>query len=120
MFFVDSVKTLTLYLISGVSFHHFFFRRGSFYFYCFWMFVTSRPVTSSDGGAAGLPPQNHSSFQSRRKTKALKALDSKRNYVLGRDIYFGKVESLCYRALIGRLENCSMTKDEWIDWATIH
>ena len=51
--------------------------------------------------------------------KSSKALDSKRRYVLGRDVYFDKVETLCCRALIGRLEYASISKEEWVDWETI-
>ena len=31
-----------------------------------------------------------------------------------------KVETLCRRALIGRLEYCTMSKEGWVDWATSH
>ena len=77
------------------------------------------PVSSKEGGT---PHQTRpqASYHSRCKTKALKALDSKRRYVLGHDVFFDKVETLCCRALIGRLEYCSMSKEEWIDWATVH
>ena len=67
------------------------------------------------------PPYRPASFQhSRSKTKALKALDAKHNYVLGRDVMMDRVYELYRRALIGRLEYCTMTEDEWIDWATIN
>ena len=53
--------------------------------------------------------QVHSS--SRRKAKSLKALEYKPRFVLGHDVFMEKVGTLCHRALIGRLEYCSMTKD---------
>ena len=31
-----------------------------------------------------------------------------------------KVETLCRRALIGRLEYCTMTKEGWVEWETSH
>ena len=57
---------------------------------------------------------------SRLKSKALKALELKPRFVLGHDVFMDKVETLCRRALIGRLEYCSLSKEEWVDWATIH
>ena len=40
--------------------------------------------------------------------------------MLGHNILIGKVENLCRRALIGRLEYDSMSKEEWVLWATAH
>ena len=31
-----------------------------------------------------------------------------------------RVSELCQRALIGRLEYCSLNKEEWVSWATQH
>ena len=55
-----------------------------------------------------------------RKAKSLKASEHKPQFVLGHDVYMDKVETLCYRALIGRLEYCSMSKEGCIDWVTLH
>ena len=75
------------------------------------------PSVSVKGGRMGpLPRSGHC----RRKDKALKTLDLKRQFVLGHDIYMEKVGSLCRRTLIGRKEYCSLSKDAWINWATIH
>ena len=41
-------------------------------------------------------------------------------YVVGRDIYLDRVEALCSRVLIGRLEYASMDKKEWFAWASEH
>ena len=49
----------------------------------------------------------------------LKALDLKHWFVLGHDVYMEKVETLCRRTLIRRQEYCSLTKEEWVKWATI-
>ena len=57
---------------------------------------------------------------SRRKAKALKASEHKPRFVLGHDVYMDKVETLCRRVLISRLEYCSMSKEGWVDWATLH
>ena len=57
---------------------------------------------------------------SRRKAKALKAIELKPHFVLGHDVFMEKVETLCRRALIGRLEYCTMSKEGWVDWATSH
>ena len=57
-------------------------------------------------------------YKSLRNTKALKALDAKRSFVLERDVYMDKVEALCSRALAGRLEYCKMGKEDWVAWAT--
>ena len=52
-------------------------------------------------------------FRHRRKAKAHKILEGKLRYVVGRDIYLDRVEALCSRALIGRLEYVSMDKKYW-------
>ena len=49
------------------------------------------------------------------KAKALKALEENYQYVLGHDVYLDKVETLCRRALIGRLEYVSLSKEEWVE-----
>ena len=59
-------------------------------------------------------------FQRRRKAKAHKVLNGKLRYVVGRDIYLDRVEALCSRVLIGRLEYASMDKKEWFAWETEH
>ena len=56
----------------------------------------------------------------RSKVKGVKALVGKFRYVLGHDIFMDRVESLCSRALVGRLEYCHMGKKEWVEWATEH
>ena len=38
--------------------------------------------------------------------------------MLGRDIFMERVEALCSRALIGRLEYTQMGKNEWHIWAS--
>ena len=60
---------------------------------------------------------NHAS---QRKEKALKASSLKPRFALGHDIFLDRVENLRRRALIGRLEYISMSKDGWVDWETIH
>ena len=57
-------------------------------------------------------------FRRRRKEKAHKVLDGKLRFVVGHDIFLDKVEALCARALIGRLEYASMDKNDWFCWAT--
>ena len=57
-------------------------------------------------------------YRRRRNSKALKALEGKLNFVVGRDIYFDRIEALCSRALIGRLEYASLDKKQWFEWAT--
>ena len=61
----------------------------------------------------------HSSC-ARQKAKGLKALEEKHGFVLGHDVFFNKVETLWRRALIGRLEYLSMSKEEWVQWETTH
>ena len=56
----------------------------------------------------------------RGKVKGIKALAGKFCYVLGHDIFMDHVESMCTRALVGRLEYCHMGKKEWVDWAAEH
>ena len=63
---------------------------------------------------------NSSTFCTRRNSKAVKALEAKCNYVLGRDVYMDKVEALCYRALVGRLEYYNLNKKKQVEWDTIH
>ena len=48
------------------------------------------------------------------------ALESKRRYVLGQDVMLDRVSNLCRRAVIGLLEYCSMNREEWVAWATMH
>ena len=57
-------------------------------------------------------------YRRRRKEKSHKILEGKLRYVVGRDIYFNRVENLCSRALIGRIEYVAMDKKEWFEWAT--
>ena len=59
-------------------------------------------------------------FQRRRKAKAHKVLEGKLLYVVGWDIYLDRVEALCSRAIIERLEYASMDKKEWFTWETEH
>src|SRR5713226_4697086 len=56
-------------------------------------------------------------FRRRRKAKAHKILEGKLRYVVSRDIYLDRVEALCSRALIGRLEYATMDKKDWFEWA---
>ena len=66
------------------------------------------------------PRKGHYATSSRHKAKALKALNLKPRYVLGHDVFMDKVETLCSRALIGRLEYYSMSREGWVEWATSH
>ena len=50
-----------------------------------------------------------------RKEKSIKAQEGCLRYVLGHDIFMEQVDALCARALIDRLEYCSMGKKDWID-----
>ena len=54
------------------------------------------------------------------KPKPLRAPDMKPWFLLGHDVFMDKVETLCSRALIGRLKYCSMSKEGWVEWATSH
>ena len=56
----------------------------------------------------------------KRKEKAIKAQEGRLRYVLGHDIFMEWVDALCTKALIGRLEYCSMGEKDWIDWETTH
>ena len=51
-------------------------------------------------------------FHRRQKEKAHKILDGKLRFVVDRDIYLDRVEALCARALVGRLEYASMDKKD--------
>ena len=53
----------------------------------------------------------------RRSAKAHKVREGKLRFVLGRDIFMDRVEALCTRALIGRLEYTRMGKNDWQIWA---
>ena len=75
------------------------------------------PSVGSKSTYPGMGRINHAS---RRKAKALKASAHKPRFTLGIDIFMDRVESLCQRALIGRLEYTTLTKDGWVDWATHH
>ena len=55
-----------------------------------------------------------------RKAKALKTLEGKLRFVVGRDVYMDRVEALCSCALIGRLEYYNMDKKAWFSWASEH
>lgn len=59
-------------------------------------------------------------FRRRRSIKAQKILEGKLRFVVGRDIYLDRVEALCSRALIGRLEYATMGKQDWYEWALAH
>ena len=52
--------------------------------------------------------QHADRYRRRRKTKSLKARDGTLDFVVGRDIYLDRINALCSRALIGRLEYASM------------
>ena len=52
-------------------------------------------------------------FRRRQKAKAHKVLDGKLRFVVGHDILLDRVEALCARALVGRLEYASMDKNDW-------
>ena len=52
--------------------------------------------------------------------KAHKILEGKLRFVVSCDIYLDRVEALCSRALIGRLEYATMDKKYWFAWATEH
>ena len=52
-----------------------------------------------------------------RNAKAHKVQEGKLHFVLGRDIFMDRVEALCTRALIGRMEYTRMGKNDWKIWA---
>ena len=52
--------------------------------------------------------------------KAHKILEGKLRFVVSCDIYLDRVEALCSRTLIGKLEYASMDKKDWFAWATEH
>ena len=56
----------------------------------------------------------------KRKVKGIKSLLGKFRYVLGHDIFMDRVDSLCSRALVGRLEYVHMGQKDWVEWATTH
>ena len=70
------------------------------------------PEVTTGGGATR--------FQRRRKAKAHKVLKGKLRYVVGWDIYLDRVEALCSRVLIERLEYASMDKKELFAWEIEH
>ena len=45
-------------------------------------------------------------------------MEYKPQFVLGHDVFMEKVGTLCRRALIGRLEYCSLMKEGCVEWAT--
>ena len=55
-------------------------------------------------GGGALTSRSQSLGRARWKEKSLKALDQKRRFFLGHDVYLDKVDTLCRRALIGRQE----------------
>ena len=57
-------------------------------------------------------------YRRRRRAKSYKAREGKLQFVVGRDIYFNRVEALSSRALIGRLEYASLDKKQWFEWAS--
>ena len=63
---------------------------------------------------------SHLHYRAQRKTKAIKALEAKRHFVLGWDIFLDKVEMLCNHALVSQLEYCKFEIDVWVVWATHH
>ena len=69
-----------------------------------------------DAGA----PWEPSHSRTGRKSKGIKAHEGKYRFVLGHDIYMDRVESLCTRALVGRLEYCHLGKKEWVEWEYEH
>ena len=58
-----------------------------------------------------------SRFRRKRKSKCIKATEECFRFVLGHDVFFDQVSSLCSHALVGRLEYCKMDKSSWISWA---
>ena len=72
------------------------------------------------GGAGSKFSHSLPSGHARGKEKALKALEEKHCFVLGHNVFIDKVETLCRKALIRRLEYASMSKKEWVLWATAH
>ena len=64
--------------------------------------------------------RDSSHHRRRRKAKGIKALAGKFRYVLRHDIFIDRVEYLCRRALVGRLEYCHMGKKEWMEWESEH
>ena len=60
--------------------------------------------TSFEGVTGFTRSRANSSHHSHKKTKAVKALETKRRYILGRDVMMNKVEVLCSIALIDSME----------------
>ena len=56
----------------------------------------------------------------KRHSKSIKAQEVRFHYIFGRDIYMNRVGALCSRALIGRLEYCTMSNEGWVEWETLH
>ena len=40
--------------------------------------------------------------------------------MLGKYVMMDRASGLCSRALIGRLEYCTLKKEEWVEWDTTH
>ena len=68
----------------------------------------------------GVPQSAQTHSRCRRNANAHTVLEGKLHFVLGPDVYMDRVEALCSRALIGRLEYVQMGKKDWISWATEH
>ena len=54
----------------------------------------------------------------RRQNKTLKAREGRLGFVVGRDVYLDRIDALCARALIGRLEYAALDKKQWVEWAS--
>ena len=76
-------------------------------------------------GIAGVTPYTstmagNTYSRARRNVKDVKALEAKRRYVFGHDVYMDRLVALCSKALVGQLEYVSMGKKELVEWATTH
>ena len=81
------------------------------------VFYLARMVgTLGSDTLAGADGDPHLPYKGRHKHKEIKAMEAKMSFVLGQDVYFDKVEMLCHRALIGRLEYHYLEKARWIEW----
>ena len=75
------------------------------YFVLHLSFSMEKQSASADG-------QHAERYRRRRKTKTLRARDGKLDFVVGRDIYLDRIQALCTRALIGRLEYTSLDNNK--------
>ena len=56
----------------------------------------------------------------RQKAKVFKSMEQRKNFVLGKDVFMDKVESLCHRDLVGWPEYVKLDKGSKLEWVTRH